>query len=77
MSVPVTKPEDKSKPADFDELDKVKLTKTITAKGKTFPPGLEGIIGYCHGTEAYEVEFPGIHHFFFQVPFGSLEKLRG
>jgi hypothetical protein len=55
------------------ELDRVKLTETITAKGRILRSGLVGTIVYCHGSEAYEVEFPGISDFF-QVPQGSLAK---
>jgi len=62
-----------AEPLSFNELDKVKLIKTVIAKGRSFPGGLAGTVVYCHGTEAYEVEFPGIHDFF-QIPAGYLEK---
>jgi hypothetical protein len=68
----------KAKPAAetaaFSELDHVRLTKAVSVKDRAFAPGLVGIIVYCHGVEAYEVEFPGISDIF-QIPAGDLEKL--
>jgi hypothetical protein len=60
-------------PPALQELDRVKLTETVTAKGRVLRSGMEGTIVYCHGSEAYEVEFPGISDFF-QVPRVSLIK---
>jgi len=74
MRAQAAKPDETSNPSSFDELDKVKLTKAITAKGKSFAPGIRGTIVYCHGTQAYEVEFPGIHDFF-QIPAEYLQKV--
>lgn len=73
MPAPVFKPDEKDEPLSFDELDRVRLTKAITAKGRKFDPGISGTVVYCHGKDAYEVEFPGIKDFF-QIPAGYLEK---
>jgi hypothetical protein len=58
----------------FRELDHVRLTRAVSVKDRAFAPGLAGTIVYCHGVEAYEVEFPGIKDIF-QIPAGDLEKL--
>jgi fatty acid/phospholipid biosynthesis enzyme len=57
----------------FRDLDRVRLTETITEKGRTLFAGLEGTIVYCHGSEAFEVEFQGISDFF-QVSQANLVK---
>lgn len=74
MPAPAVKTDEEGKTLPFYELDKVRLTKAITAKGRRFSPGLVGTVVYCHGKEAYEIEFPKISDFF-QMPAGYLEKV--
>ena len=73
MPAPAITPGEAGKTSSFNELDKVKLIKAMTDKGRRFAPGIVGTIVYCHSTKAYEVEFPGIHDFF-QIPPEYLEK---
>lgn len=72
MPATLKKPE-AEKSSDFDEFDRVKLKKAISVEGKDFAPGLAGTIVLCHGHEAYEIEFDGIHDVF-GVPAEFLEK---
>jgi hypothetical protein len=58
---------------EFQEFDRVKLVKAITAKGRALRVGLAGSVVYCHGGDAYEVEFSGISDFF-QIPRDHLQK---
>jgi len=70
MTAPLTK--GATSPA-FDELDRVWLKSPVHDKGTRLPAGKQGIIVLCHGTEAYEVEFPDIQDFF-QIKAQDLEK---
>jgi hypothetical protein len=74
---PRTGPEDGKRAAAlsvaFRDLERVKLKKELTVKGRTLPAGITGTVVFCYGAEAYEVEFPGIKDFF-QIPAGYLEK---
>jgi hypothetical protein len=56
------------------ELDRVKLVKAVSDKGRALGPGLQGTVVLCHGLEAYEVEFDGIDDFF-QISAKDLEKV--
>lgn len=56
------------------ELDRVRLTKAVSDKGRQLAPGLKGTVVLCHGTEAYEVEFDAIGDDFFQIAAKDLEK---
>jgi len=58
----------------FNELDRVKLKKSLETEGAALGAGLEGTIVLCHGNEAFEVEFEGIHDFF-QIEWDDLEKI--
>jgi len=59
--------------APFGELDRIKLKRAMTVKGRRLASGATGTIVYCHGVAAYEVEFPGIHDIF-QIPAEDLEN---
>jgi hypothetical protein len=53
-------PEVKSGESEDDlvhDLDRVKLLKPVTAKGRVLEPGLLGTVVFCYDREAYEVEF--------------------
>jgi hypothetical protein len=50
--------------AVFDELDRVRLRKSLETERRALPSGLEGTIVLCHGNVAFEVEFNGIYDFF-------------
>jgi len=54
-------------------LDRVKLVKAVSDRGRALGPGLQGTVVLCHGAEAYEVEFDGIDDFF-QISAKDLEK---
>jgi hypothetical protein len=56
------------------ELDRVKLVKAVSDRGRALGPGLQGTVVLCHGAEAYEVEFDGIDDFF-QISAKDLEKI--
>jgi len=58
----------------FHDLDRVKLLKSVTAKGKTLPPGLRGTVMFCYGKEDYEVEFDEFDEVY-QIPAEDLEKI--
>jgi hypothetical protein len=58
----------------LQELDRLKLVKAVTDKGRALGPGLRGTVVLCHGSEAYEFEFDGIDDFF-QVSAKDLEKI--
>jgi len=65
----------KDKPAvALHDLDRVALTKALTLDGITLEQGRIGTVVFCHGAEAYEVEFEGIDDFF-QIRSGFLTKL--
>jgi hypothetical protein len=57
----------------FGELDRIRLKRSMTVKGRRLASGATGTIEYCHGVAAYEVEFPGIHDIF-QIPAEDLEN---
>ncbi len=59
--------------APFGELDRIRLKRAMTVKGRHLASGATGTIVYCHGVAAYEVEFPDIHDIF-QIPAEDLEK---
>jgi hypothetical protein len=59
----------------LQELDRVKLTKAVSDKGRALGSGSKGTIVLCHGTEAYEVEFDGIEDFF-QISAKDLAKVQ-
>jgi hypothetical protein len=59
--------------APLTELDRIRLKKPISAKGRSFALGLLGTVVYGHGTAAYAIEFPGISDIF-QIPAAFLEK---
>ncbi len=59
--------------APFGELDRIRLKRAMTVKGRRLDSGATGTIVYCHGVAAYEVEFPGIHHIF-QIPAEDLDN---
>ncbi len=61
-------------PRGLDELDRVRLKKTVSERDRVLRAGLTGTIVLCHGTVAYEVEFDGIHDFF-EVRADDLEKI--
>jgi hypothetical protein len=63
-----------SRSVGLRELDSVRLTRAVWAKNREFSPGVVGRVVYCHGAEAYEVEFPGISDIF-QIAAEDLEKL--
>lgn len=47
----------------FDELDKIRLTKEFSDKGRYLNAGLIGTIIYRHKDRAYEVDFPCVQGF--------------
>ena len=69
----VTGKEDQPFAPNFGELDIVRLKKPIMVKGQALASGLTGTIVYCHGVEAYEVEFSGLNDIF-QIYAEDLEK---
>jgi len=58
----------------LQELDRVQLKATVVLKERTLHAGMEGVVVYCHGSIAYEVEFPGINDFF-QIYAENLKKI--
>jgi hypothetical protein len=58
----------------FHDLDRVKLLKSVTAKGKALDPGLLGTVVFCYGREACEVEFDAFDDVY-QIPAEDLEKI--
>jgi hypothetical protein len=74
MPTPQPKSEtDAPSPTILLEHEHVRLRKTLTIEGRIFRAGTEGVIIFCHGTEAYQVEFPEINDFFL-VYAENLEK---
>jgi len=70
MPVPLAK---SAASAAFAELEHVRLKHAVHDKGTLLPAGKQGTIVLCHGTEAYEVEFPDIQDFF-QIKAQDLER---
>ncbi len=58
----------------LQELDRVRLRKTITVEGRTFRAGKHGIVLFCFGAEAYLVEPDGAENFFYMTA-DDLEKI--
>ncbi len=56
------------------DLDRVALTQALIVDGVTLAQGRIGTVVFCHGAEAYEVEFEGIDDFF-QIRSGFLSKI--
>jgi len=62
------------KPATLGELERVRLKNAVESEGRALASGLTGTIVLCHGTQAYEVEFDGIHDVF-GISAEDLEKI--
>jgi len=73
MAVSKLKRDGKKISAPFGELDRIRLKRAMTVKGRRLDSGATGTIVYCHGVAAYEVEFPGIHDIF-QIPAEDLDN---
>jgi len=48
----------------FEELDRVRLRRSLETERRALSSGLEGTIVLCHGNVAFEVEFDGTDDFF-------------
>jgi len=56
------------------DLDRVSLKSPLIIKDRVLASGMIGTVVYCHGAQAFEVEFPEIYDIF-QIAADDLDKI--